>query len=140
MLKRILVLIIVSICLIGCGNSSLNNTETTENSNEVFSYQATDGVISYKFAKVDGDYSELSVDKDLGITSKKIEETFNNFWSLSETNKELDKGSVKLVEEDILTYKDGRTCHYIFYDNGLVDYSDSQGVKAILEWKSDYVK
>ena len=130
-------MLLVSLCLAGC-STHLQDTETTEDSNLTIHYEATNDVQSYKFAKPDGDYSEIKVDKATDITSERIAQTFNNFWMLEKTDKKIDT-TVDILEEDVLTYKD-RTCNYIFYTNGLVAYSDTKGNKEVLEWKSNYVK
>lgn len=136
-MKKLVLILLIGLSCVGCG-TNIQSTQSTEKVvKEIKSYIATEDVISYKFAKTDGDYSEIAVDKNTDITGKKIADTFNNFWHLSETTKKLDK-KAKLIEEDILKYKN-RECHYLFYDNGLVDFVEND-THTTLAWESDYVK
>lgn len=130
-LRTLVVLFAFVLLMTGCTSQTLE-TEATE-----ISYQASNDVKSYKFAKPDGDYSELKVNKDQGITSEDIAKTFNNFWTFEETDKTIDEKD-EILEEDVLTYKN-RTCNYIIYKNGLAKYTDSRGTTAVLAWKSNYV-
>lgn len=99
-------------------------------------------MVSYRFAKADGDYSELKVDEKLGIKSEDLVNTFNNFWVLEEIDneEEVEIDDKDLLEEDILTYEDGKICNYIFYKQGIVVYSDNLGEKKKFFWKSNYIQ
>lgn len=127
-MKKLIFVLLTAFCLVGCGA----NIDSTVH------YEATNGVKSYKFAKPDGDYSEIKVSKELNITSEQVAQTFNNFWTFTKTDKKIDEDA-EVLEEDVLTYKD-RTCNYIIYVNGLAAYSDTNGNSEVLKWKSNYVK
>lgn len=136
-MKKLIFVLLTVFCLVGCG-ANVNSTEIGTEENMTVHYEAMDGVQSYKFAKPDGDYSEIKVSKELNVTSEQVAQTFNNFWTFTKTDKKIDKDA-EVLEEDVLTYKD-RTCNYIIYKNGLAAYSDTNGNSEVLAWKSNYVK
>lgn len=136
-MRKLIFVLLTSLCLVGCG-AGIDSTEMGTEESMTVHYEATNGVKSYKFAKPDGDYSEIKVSKELNITSEQVAQTFNNFWTFTKTDKKIDEDA-EVLEEDVLTYKD-RTCNYIIYVNGLAAYSDTNGNSEVLEWKSNYVK
>lgn len=136
-MKKLIFVLLTAFCLVGCG-ADVDSIEMGTEESMTVHYEATNDVKSYKFAKSDGDYSEIKVSKELNITSEQVAQTFNNFWTFTKTDKKIDEDA-EVLEEDVLTYKD-RTCNYIIYVNGLAAYSDTNGNSEVLEWKSNYVK
>lgn len=136
-MRKLIFVLLTAFCLVGCG-ADVDSTEMGTEDSLTVHYEATNDVKSYKFAKPDGDYSEIKVSKELNITSEQVAQTFNNFWTFTKTDKKIDEDA-EVLEEDVLTYKD-RTCNYIIYVNGLAAYSDTTGNSEVLEWKSNYVK
>lgn len=140
---RLVLVFLIALSLVGCATKkeSENNTEIEEIV-EFDAKRANKGLVSYRFAKADGDYSELKVDEKLGIKSEDLVNTFNNFWVLEEIDneEEVEIDDKDLLEEDILTYEDGKICNYIFYKQGIVVYSDNLGEKKKFFWKSNYIQ
>lgn len=136
-MKKLIFVLLTAFCLVGCG-ADVDSIEMGTEESMTVHYEATNDVKYYKFAKSDGDYSEIKVSKELNITSEQVAQTFNNFWTFTKTDKKIDEDA-EVLEEDVLTYKD-RTCNYIIYVNGLAAYSDTNGNSEVLEWKSNYVK
>ena len=75
-MKKLIFVLLAVFCLVGCG-ANVNSTEMGTEENMTVHYEAMKGVQSYKFAKPDGDYSEIKVSKELNVTSEQVAQTFN---------------------------------------------------------------